>query len=305
MKEKPINLEATTVASGGIQDCRAICIGVIGLGMIGGGIAQCYARHGRALSVYDIRPDASDKLLDVPPVLASPAAVTQQSDVVIVAVVDANQVRAVLNGPNGILSVARPGLVVLIVSTIAVSVIRELADLVAPHGVHLIDAGVTGGDKAAAGGLVVLTGGDETVVDAISPVLAEFSPLVLYMGPQGSGMAAKIARNVITYSVWHTVYEAGLLAEKAGVDLRKLVEAVRGSDPQGHYATLFLQQRGTVAPLPADDARAQGQAAFVAQLMRKDLEAALSLADELGIRLDAVPVALAGTEKMLGMKALS
>jgi 3-hydroxyisobutyrate dehydrogenase-like beta-hydroxyacid dehydrogenase len=196
-------------------------------------------------------------------------------------------------------------LVVVIVSTIAVSALLELAEEARHHGVHLVDAGVTGGDKAASGGLVTLVGGDDAVFASIQPILAEFSSLVLHMGPLGAGMAAKIARNVITYGVWHIVYEAGLLAEKAGINLRRLVEAVRASDPQGHYATLHLQRRGTVAPIEPDDTTARAHAAYIGNLMHKDLEAALALADSLKVQLPALPVVMDQMDQMLGLKERS
>jgi len=279
-------------------------VGVIGLGMIGGGIAQCYARHDWPLSVYDIRPDASSELPGVPPVLESVADLARQSDVIIIAVVDADQVRDVLNGPEGVFAAAKKDAVILIASTIAVSVVREIADVAKGHGVHLVDAGVTAGGKgmAATGGLVVLAGGDESLIDSIRPTLAPFAQLVQYMGPTGAGMAAKIARNVITYSVWQAVYEASLLAETAGVDLPMLIEAVRASDPKGHLATEFFLQRGTVAPIDQENAAELGRAAYVSKLMRKDLQAALALADELGVNLSIAPIALAGTETMLGLE---
>lgn len=294
--------EQTAVSSPAGKETAKPRVGVIGLGMIGGGIAQCYARHNWPLSVYDIRPDASAGLAGVPPVLESPAEVARRSEVIIVAVVDADQVRSVLNGPAGVFAGARPGTAILIASTINVSVIRELAAAAKNHGVHLIDAGVTGGDKAATGGLVVLVGGDEALIDSLRPVLALFSPLVQYMGPSGAGMAAKIARNVIVYGVWRVVYEAALLAETAGVDLTKLVEAVRTSDPQGHLATQFLLRRGTVAPIDPDNVADLRAAVYVSKFMHKDLEAALALADELEVNLSVAPIALADTELVLGLK---
>lgn len=293
--------EQTGASSSAAKDAAKLRVGVIGLGMIGGGIAQCYARHNWPLSVYDIRKDAADKLPGVPPVLDSAAEVARRSDVIIIAVLNADQVRSVLNGPDGVFAGARPGAAVLIASTISVSDIRELAAAAKSRGVHLIDAGVTGGDKAASGGLVVLTGGDEAVIDSLRPALAAFSPLVQYMGPSGAGMAAKIARNVITYGMWRVVYEAGLIAETAGVDLRKLVEAVRTSDPQGHLATDFLLRRGTVKPIAADDIAELRRAMYVSQFMYKDLDAALGLAKDLGVDLSIAPLTLADTARVLGL----
>lgn len=145
-------------------------------------------------------------------------------------------------------------------------------------------------------------GGDEGVIDSLRPVLALFSPLVQYMGPSGAGMAAKIARNIIVYGVWQVVYEAGLVAESAGVDLVKLIDAIRTGDPQGHLANESFRRRGTVAPIPADNATELKRAGYVAGLMRKDLEAAMALAEESGLQLQVAPVALANSEVILGLK---
>ncbi len=263
----------------------ALRVGVVGLGMIGGGLAQCFLRHNRALSVYDIRPEAAASLPGVPAVLASPAALTRQSDVVIIAVVTGEQARAALTGPEGILAAAHENLTIVLVSTVAVEIVHELAAMAAQHGVAFMDAGVTGGDKAATGGLVTLVGGEAADIEAIRPVLDEFALRVFHIGPLGSGMAAKIARNVMTFGIWRVVFEAGLLAEAAGVDLRMLAQAARDSDPEDSLATLFLTTRGTVAELPPDDAAGRARAGHVAALMHKDLSAALELGRSLGLAL--------------------
>ncbi|MGO4760840.1 NAD(P)-binding domain-containing protein, partial [Streptomyces sp. 2MCAF27] len=83
--------------------------GVVGLGMIGGGVAVSLARRGRVPAVCDIRPDAATRLAGVPEVLGSPAEVARDSDVVMVAVVDAEQAREVIGGEKGLLSAAHPG----------------------------------------------------------------------------------------------------------------------------------------------------------------------------------------------------
>jgi 3-hydroxyisobutyrate dehydrogenase-like beta-hydroxyacid dehydrogenase len=282
-------------------DIAKFRVGVVGIGMIGGGIAQCLARRGRALSVYDVRPDAAASLPGPPSHASSPAELARDCDIVIIAVVDAGQARTVLNAPDGILAGAHSGLTLVVVSTVAVDVIHELAESARRHGVRLIDAGVTGGDQAATGGLVVLAGGDETLVEAIRPVLEEFSKLVLYMGPLGSGMATKIARNVITYGTWRIAYEAGMLAEKAGVSLHRLVQAVRTSDPQGRLATFWLE-RGSVAALPPEAVDAHRNASFVSGLLHKDLEAALALASHYGVSIPATAIALSGAAQTLGLE---
>jgi 3-hydroxyisobutyrate dehydrogenase-like beta-hydroxyacid dehydrogenase len=268
--------------------------GVIGLGMIGGGVAVSLARRGRTPAVYDIRPDAADKLAGVPAPLGSPAEVASVSDVVLVAVVDADQARTVLSGPDGVLSGAHPGLVVVLLSTVAVPVVHELAAVCADRGVALLDCGVTPGDKAAENGLVAILGGDGSTVERAMPVLADFAKQVVHCGPLGAGMATKIARNVITYGTWRAVYEASTLAEAAGVDPAKLITVIEAADPEG--ATLFSWQRMRLAA--KDETRAL--VPRVERLLDKDLAAAQELAEQV-----SVPVPLVDATRAHGPGTLA
>src|SRR3546814_14613020 len=99
---------------------------------MGGGAAICLARAGRPLTVYDIDPKAALKWEDghlVPPVAVNCAEVARNSDVVIVLVVDAKQVWSALNGPDGLLAGAHPGLVVVIGSTIALDELTQMREV--------------------------------------------------------------------------------------------------------------------------------------------------------------------------------
>ena len=205
--------------------------GVIGLGMIGGGVAVSLARRGRQPIVYDIRPEAADGLDGVPRPVASSAEVGRHADVVFVAVVDAEQARGVVLGEAGLLEGAHPGLVIVLLSTVAVPVVHELARAAAASGVDFIDCGVTPGDKAATNGMVAIVGGDDAVVQRAMPVLSDFAKHVVHCGPLGSGMATKIARNVVTYASWRAVFEATRLAELSGVSPDKLAEVIDAVGP--------------------------------------------------------------------------
>jgi 3-hydroxyisobutyrate dehydrogenase-like beta-hydroxyacid dehydrogenase len=272
--------------------------GVIGLGMIGGGVAVSLARRGRIPAVYDIRPDAADKLAGVPAVAASPAEVARISDVVLVAVVDAAQARTVLSGENGVLSAAHPGLIVVLLCTVAVPVVHELAATCAEADVTLLDCGVTPGTKAAQNGMVAILGGDDSAVGRAMPVLADFAKAVVHCGPLGAGMATKIARNVITYGTWRTVHEATTLAEAAGVDPAKLITVIEESDPEG--ATLLQWQRRRL------EGPAQSPPGLVTQvgvLLDKDLAAAQELAAAVGVAVPLVDVARKGGAETLAIPA--
>lgn len=278
----------------------ALKAGVIGLGTIGGGVAVCLARAGRPLAVYDVRSDAAEGRPGVPAPLASPAEVARDADVVLIAVVDAAQTRDVLEGPNGVLVAARPGLTVVTLSTLALPELRELFALCEAAGVELVDCGVTGGPLAAEKGLVCMVGGTDETVERIRPVLDDCAKLVLHCGPPGAGMAAKIARNILPYAIWRATYEAGLLAERAGVDLRILAQAIEESPfPKG--VTTINLMRGTVAPLPPEEQARRRQRG--GNLLLKDLGAAKALADELGIELPLAELTRLRWEEVQGLDA--
>ncbi|MCV7290732.1 NAD-binding protein [Mycolicibacterium wolinskyi] len=256
---------------------RAPRAGVIGLGMIGGGVAVSLARSGRTPLVYDIRPEAAADLDGVPATEASPAEVARESDVVLIAVVDADQVRAVLNGSDGLLAGAHPGLIVVLLSTVAVPEVHALAEQCAAAGVALLDCGVTPGNLAAHNGLVAMVGGDDHTVRRAMPVLDDFAKKVVHCGPLGAGMATKIARNVVTYGTWRVMHEAAELASSAGVDPETLKTVIEEADPDGTTMfTLLGRTEGTKAFAPQ-----------ILRLMDKDLAAAQELAAEGRV---AVPV---------------
>jgi 3-hydroxyisobutyrate dehydrogenase-like beta-hydroxyacid dehydrogenase len=255
---------------------------VIGLGMIGGGVAVSLAKSGRpAAAVYDVRPDASAGLDGVPEQAASPAEVAAASDVVLLAVLDADQARAVLTAENGVLSRARAGQIVVLLSTVGLSAVRELSALCAAHDVTLLDAGVTGGTEAATNGLVTMVGGPEDAVVTALPVLQDFSKAVVHCGPLGAGMVTKLARNAITYSFWAAVREATSLAAAGSVSPSKLLEVLESSG-DAVSPLLHLQLKAVDYKIGAE------QAAWAEGIADKDLAAAQELAAELGLELPIV-----------------
>ena len=251
-------------------------VGVIGLGMIGGGVAVSLARSGRAPSaVYDVRPEASDGLEGVPAPLAGPAEVAAASDVLLIAVVDEAQARDVLTGEGGVLSAAHPDLVVILLSTVSVAAVRDLAGLCAERGVPLLDAGVTGGTAAARNGLVVMVGGPDDAVERAMPVLKDFGKAVVHCGGLGTGMAAKLARNLITYAQWTAVREAAGLAVAAGVPLKALLRVLEKSSDDSTSPLLLLKLMAGGVSL--------GDTEGFDQLAQKDLDGAQKLAGDLGL----------------------
>jgi len=293
--------------------------GVVGLGMIGGGVAISLANSGRVPVVHDIRPEAAE-LPGNPKPLDSPAEVAANSDVVMVAVVSAAQAREVITGESGLLAGTRPGSVIVLLSTVELPVVRELAAACAELGVGFLDSGVTPGDKAAENGLVTMVGGDAETVERARPVLADFAKAVVHCGPLGAGMATKLARNIVTYGSWRTVAEATALAGAAGVEPETLMEVINTADPDGRTLLDLLRmqridEQGAlamskqIAALMKQDLDGPGALAAIRKmiegvetLMDKDLAAAQALASDLNIELPLVDVTRRMERDTLGIQ---
>ena len=141
------------------------------------------------------------------------------------------------------------------VSTITSACVAAIGAEATALGVPIIDCGVSGGPSAAASGnLVCMCGGDPEVIAGLAPLFEAIGSLTVTMGPFGTGLAAKLARNVVQYGGWLAAYEGQVLAESAGIELAKLAQVVRASDAQsGGPATLMF--RRTVAPFTSADDR--------------------------------------------------
>jgi 3-hydroxyisobutyrate dehydrogenase-like beta-hydroxyacid dehydrogenase len=272
--------------------------GVIGLGMIGGGVAICLARSGQLTAVYDVRPDAAANLPGVPPVLDSPAALARACDVILIAVVDAKQTRDVLTGPQGVLSQARPGMIVVTLSTLALRELNALRELTDAAGVALVDSGVTGGSNASRNGLVCLVGADDATLAKVQPVLEGFAKTVVHMGRPGAGMAAKIARNVVVYGSLRAGYEGALLARAAGVDVRKLVAAIDASSESVGGPMMLIGRPAD----PLQDEAEWKMRDYVRNLLDKDLDAALELAQTVNVSLPLAELARRTDKQVTGQE---
>jgi 3-hydroxyisobutyrate dehydrogenase-like beta-hydroxyacid dehydrogenase len=277
-------------------------IGVIGLGTIGHGIATNLHAAGFPLVLCDVRAEATDRHARYATVTTSPTELARASDVVVVAVVNDEQVHTVLSGPAGALAAGVPDTTFVVVSTITTACVEAIGAEAAALGVPVVDCGVSGGPSAAASGnLVCMCGGEPDVIAGLLPVFDAFGSLTVTMGPFGTGLAAKLARNVVQYGGWLAAYEGQVLAEAAGIDLAKLAQVVQASDARSGGATT-LMFRPTVAPFSeADDRGLVGAMHAAAALAHKDLQAALALAEELDVELRLAAMTEARCDDIFGV----
>ena len=277
-------------------------VGVIGLGDIGRGVAASCAGAGLPLVVCDVRDEPLAAFADQATTTSSPAELAAQCEVVVVAVVNDAQVLSVTSGEDGVLSAAAPGTVLVIVSTISPAALASVAASAAAAGVAVVDCGVSGGPSAAATGeLISMVGGTEDDIASAGQVLEAMSSLVVRMGDLGTGLLAKLARNVVQYGGWLAAYEGQRIAEAGGIELAKLAQVIRASDAKiGGAATLMF--RPTVEPCGPDDHEGLvASMAAGAALATKDLAAALEAATELGLTLPGVEVTARHIDDVFGV----
>ncbi len=262
--------------------------GVIGLGGIGGGVAQCLQRSGQLAAIYDVRAEAANNVPGAPPMSASPRELAEASDCVLIAVLNGEQTVAVLSGPDGVLAAGKPGQMVILLSTISMSHLETSQKLCADAGVTFLDCGVTNGPKSAENGLICMVGGSAADVAAAKPIFDGFAQQVIHMGGPGAGMAAKIARNTTYFGCMRAGYEGAVIARNYGVKLEQLQMALAG-DPQaggGLEGALAMVLR----PDPVGNPPETQLREYFKMLMIKDLEVAIEEAARFGARLPMVEI---------------
>ncbi len=276
-------------------------LGFIGLGQIGAPMARQWIDWPGGLTVYDVMAPATVPFADAGAAVAgSPAEVAEAADVISLMVRDDRQVIDVLDGADGILTTARPGTVVVVHSTVEADTPAHLVTRAAPHGVHILDAPVSGGFMGAhEGTLALMVGGSDEAVAVARPALEKLGTLVAHLGDVGAGTRAKLARNLITFASYAAVGEALALADAAGVDLGQLGEVVRHSDRVTGGPGAVMVRR-TNAPLEAADGL-HDIFVHTRELGEKDLELAIGLGEELGVDVPIARLAHAALGAALGV----
>jgi 2-hydroxy-3-oxopropionate reductase len=209
-------------------------VGFIGLGLMGKPMAGHIVKAGYPITVHNRSRAAVEELVHMGAKAAtSPRAVAMDSDVVITMLPDSPDVESVINGPDGLLAGARAGLIHIDMSTISVTTTRRIAALEAEHGVTHVDAPVSGGDIGAKSAtLTIMVGGDEYALLAVEPIFKVLGRRITHIGPVGSGQIAKACNQIMVAAQMVAMGELLVLAQKAGADPEKVVEAIKGGAAQ-------------------------------------------------------------------------
>ena len=247
-------------------------IGFIGTGIMGGGMAANLLAAGHPLSVFDIDATRVAPLADAGAVAAdSVTAAANRADVVMMSLPNAAAVEAVAAEA---LSAMPRGSVLIDLSTSPPSLARTLAGQAAERDIAFLDAPVSGGQRGARDGtLSVIVGGEPAVFERARSLFDDIGTNVYHMGEAGSGQTAKLVNNMMAFTSMWSLVEGLALGTKAGVDPNLLRDVV--SNSSGNTA---VWRSGTAAIL-----KDRLTPTFDLQLVRKDLQLALDLADELGV----------------------
>ena len=277
-----------------LTDPPVAVLGFIGLGVMGS--LQCLnvSRHsGLPLMVFDIEP------AKMAPLVASGARpgasvgeVGQHADLILLSLPGGHEVASVLYEDGGLLQSARPGTLIVDLSTTPVAIVREAHRRLAERGLGFLDAPVARTRRAAADGtLAIMVGGTAANFARAEPVLRMMGTDVTHCGPPGAGALLKLLNNTIVFETVVALSEAVTLARRSGLVTDEVLFDVLGS---GSAASFALENHGRAALLP--DAHPTG--AFPASYMRKDVGYTLDLAAELGVDLPGAALAHALLDRL-------
>lgn len=253
-----------------------IRVAVIGTGRMGGAMMGRIRAGEFPVAVYNRTGAKAEAVAREygADVASTPRQAVTGADVVLVSLADEAAEFAAYRGPDGIVAGLDAGAVVTDASTVAPTTVRELAAEVAAVGATLLDTPVSGSvSTVEAGALVVMAGGDAGALERARPVLDTVAKQVVHLGDLGAGAAMKLAVNSVVHSLNVAVSEALVLAERSGID-RQIAYDVIASGAAG---APFVQYKRD-AFLNPDTA----PVAFALDLVAKDLDLALSQADDVG-----------------------
>lgn len=277
---------------------RSERIGFVGVGRMGSAMLQCVLDGGYRATLCDPSEQATAPFVAALPdrvrVAPTPRQAAQGTDVVEVVVNTNEQLLEACLGSDGVFAGAPSGSIVLIHSTVSHDTLNRLSKAAAERGVHMLDAMVSGArGHLSVGNLAVMVGGDAEAFARAKPVMETYGGLVLHLGPQGSGLDAKLAINLFRYLCMAAGQEATRLAESTGIGAA-MAELVAHTEANRYVGNLArLRSMENIPP------RQRQKDAVVAQ---KDLRAAIARAGELGLQLPSAELAVGLMHRLWGVE---
>lgn len=204
-------------------------IGMIGIGMMGHGIATNIVKHGHPLSVLAHEGNQPLEALIAQGVKTyqTPRALAEQSNIVILCVTGTPQVEAVLFGQDGVLQGLAPGSIVIDCSTAVPASTERIAKFVSDYGCHFMDAAMTRTPKEAAEGrLNLLVGAEPALFEQCRPLLACFAENIVHVGSVGAGHRMKLLHNFVSLGSVTLMAEAAACAQLAGIPPQTFIDVL-------------------------------------------------------------------------------
>lgn len=258
-------------------------LGFIGLGNMGSRIAQRLVDNGYQVFVYDRNIAKADAIAARGGIVAKDIVeLAGSADVILSCLTNDEAVQSVLAGPAGIFAKARPGTIVLEMSTISPESSRELHKLGARRGIEVLDVAISGSTPAAEQGvLTLLAGGDQDLFLAAEPIFQALARQHFLLGGPGSGTAMKLVVNTLLGIGMQAIAEAVVLGETGGLNRGRLLEVLSKT------AVIAPAHVGKLARLAVNDYSPQ----FPLRLMNKDFQLILKAAAEVHIPMPATEAA--------------
>ncbi len=205
---------------------RRTTLGVIGLGRMGGPVAQRLMGSPFPLMVWDTaaacrKPFEKKKNVRITP----PGEMARECSVLFFVVPSSKEIAQCLDGKDGVLANGRKGLVICDLTTSDPVETRKLARRAAARGIRYLDAGMSGGPAGIlAGNLTLMMGGDRKVLDGIRKYLAPFVGNIFHLGPLGSGQAMKLIHNMVLHTIFLATCEGARLADRMGMSVKDMID---------------------------------------------------------------------------------
>jgi 2-hydroxy-3-oxopropionate reductase len=268
-------------------------VGYIGLGLMGKPMARNLMKAGYELTVHNrSRPPVEELVAEGAQPASSPKEVALQSDVVFTNLPDSPDVEQVVLGEGGVIEGARPGMMYIDNSTIKPETARKVAAALAQKEVVALDAPVSGGDVGAkAGTLAIMVGGPRDAFERAVPLFEALGESLTHVGESGAGQVAKACNQVMVAAQMVAMGELLLLAQKSGVDPRRVIDAIQGG----------AAQCWTLDVKPERLFKGNREPGFKSYMMHKDLAIVLDTARVYGMPLPATAVNQQLFEAMLQM----
>lgn len=257
----------------------SINVGFIGPGIMGRPMAMNLLKAGHRLWAYGRRPEALAPLVAAgAAACTSPQVAATHADVIFSIVSDTPDVEQVLFGEQGVIHGARPGTVVVDMSTISPTATKAFAERLAARGIEMLDAPVSGGEAGAVSGtLSIMVGGKPEVYQRVRPLFECMGKNVVHVGENGAGQVAKACNQIVVAVTIQAVAEALTFARRNGADPAKVREALLG----GFAGSRILEVHGK-RMLDADF-----KPGFKVGLHQKDMRIVMETAHQLGLALPA------------------